>query len=419
MKKIFMFCMIAIVAMCALNSCSNDCDHEFVEVDYTQELVGVWTCMEEGYAEALVIKDNGSIVSTGLEGDRYWEDVKGTWKVSNNKVTMIFEDNDNFEGRFDLVPGDVLSLVDGKTGERTNYYYCHVDLSEVIVGLWVCNDGPAEGEQDMSIHTFNEDGTLTLTGFDFDGSAFVNQGGNTYKVVGDLLFTKVTGLAGADVNPYVCMELIYFGDGYESGGMLNTLAYLPINAEGEIDLVSQYFLSVKQSLNLTGKKYDYRDIYVTNVKGLDKDIQFHPEYTFNFAKMDGVLLDKILKSILFTIEFPDANTFKYSCSYPNPNTSLDARMVVDGNKVTVKMSERNPAYCDIDFYMFQDYDECELHMYLPTYSFINFYGNMQIIMMEQLGQIDTTDAAAVKAVYDSLDDAVDTINVSFVMEASK
>ena len=58
-------------------------------------------------------------------------------------------------------------------------------------------------------------------------------------------------------------------------------------------------------------------------------------------------------------------------------------------------------------------------MYLPTYSFINFYGNMQVIMMEQLGQIDTTDAAAVKAVYDSLDEAVETINVSFVMEASK
>ena len=250
--------------MCGLNSCSNDCDHDFEEVDYTQELVGIWTCMEENYAEALVIKAGG----------------------------------------------------------------------------------------------------------------------------------------------------------YESGGMLYTLAYLP-NAEGEIDLVSQCFLSVKQSLNLAGKKYDYSDIYVTNVKDLDKDIPFHPEYTFNFAKMDGVLLDKILKSILFTVEFLDANTFKYSCSYPNPNTSLDAPMVVDGNKMTVKMSERNPAYRDIDFYTFQDYDECELHMYLPTYSFINFYGNMQVIMMEQLGQIDTTDAEAVKAVYDSLDEAVETINVSFVMEASE
>ena len=415
--KILKLLAVALVAMCSFASC-NDCDHDFAEVDYSKELVGVWTCMEEGYAEALVIKADGSIVSTGLEGDQYWEDVDGTWNASNNKITMIFEDDDNFEGSFDLVPGDVLSLVDGKTGERTNYYYCHVDLSEVIVGMWVCNDGPAEGKDDMSIHTYKEDGTVVLTGFTPDGNAFYNQEGNTYKVVGDLLFVKFAGAAEAGYNPCVCMELVYFGDGYESGGALYTLSYLP-NAEGEIDLASQYFLSVKQSLNLTGKKYDYSDIYVTNVKGLDKDIQFHPEYTFNFAKMDGVLLDKILKSILFTIEFPDANTFKYSCSYPNPNTSLEAPMMVDGNKVTVKMSERNAAYRDIDFYMFQDYDDCQLHMYLPTYSFINFYGNMQVIMMEQLGQIDTTDAEAVKAVYDSLDEAVEIINVSFVMEASK
>ena len=418
MKKIFNFCMIALVAMCGLNSCSEDCDHDFEEVDYSKDLVGIWTCMEEGYAEALVIKADGSILSTGLDGEDYWEDVNGTWKAVNNKMTMTFEDDDNFEGRFDFVPGETLSLVDGKTGERTNYYYCEEDFSEEIVGMWVCNDGPAEGKDDMSIFIYKEDGTLTLTGFAPNGNAFVNHEGSTYKVVGDLLFSKMAGLAETGYNSCVCMELVYFDDGYESGGMLYTLAYLP-NANGEISYVSQNFLSVNQTLNLAGKKYDYSDIYVTNVKGLDKDIQFHPEYTFNFAKMDGVLLDKILKSILFSIEFPDAETFKYSCSYPNPNTSLDARMVVDGNKLTVKMSERNPAYRDIDFYMFQDYDECQLHMYLPTYSFINFYGNMQIIMMEQLGQIDTTDAAAVKAVYDSLDEAVETINVSFVMEASK
>ncbi len=415
MKKFFKFMIVALVAMCGFASCSEDCDHDFAVVDYSEDLVGVWTCMEEGYAEALIINADGSIVSTGLEGNHYWEDVNGTWKASNNKITMIFEDDDNFEGAFDLIPGNVLSLVDSKTGERTNYNHCEEDLSEVIVGMWVCNDGPAEGKDDMSIHTFNEDGTATFTGFTPEGNAFANQEGNTYKVVGDLMFIKFAGEAQANVNSYACMELVYFGDGYESGGEMYTLGYLP-NAEGEIVMTVQSFLSVKQSLNLTGKKYEYSDIYVTNVKGLDQDYQFHPEYTFNFAKMDGSLLDKILKSILFTIEFPDANTFKYSCSYPNPNTSLDAPMVVDGNKVTVKMSTRNAAYRDIDFYTFQDYNECQLHMYLPTYSFINFYGNMQVIMMEQLGEIDTTDAAAVKAVFDSLDEAVETINVSFVMK---
>lgn len=33
--------------------------------------------------------------------------------------------------------------------------------------------------------------------------------------------------------------------------------------------------------------------------------------------------------------------------------------------------------------------------------------------------LDTTDAAAVKAVFDSIDEAVETINVSFVMTRAK
>ena len=60
-----------------------------------------------------------------------------------------------------------------------------------------------------------------------------------------------------------------------------------------------------------------------------------------------------------------------------------------------------------------------MHMYMPTYAFENFFGNMQVTMMEQLGMLDTTDAAAVQAVFQSIDDAVETINVSFVMTRAK
>ena len=161
-------------------------------------------------------------------------------------------------------------------------------------------------------------------------------------------------------------------------------------------------------------KYDYIKTFVTNVKGLDKDIEFMGT-TFNFAKMDGVMMDKALKAILFNVEFPDANTIKYSCYYNGQNMSMEAPIVVDGNKMTVKMSEKNAAYKDTDLYTFQDQDNTQLHMYMPTYAFVNFFGNMQVTIMEQLGQLDTTDAAAVKAVFDSIDDAVETINVSFVM----
>jgi hypothetical protein len=141
--------------------------------------------------------------------------------------------------------------------------------------------------------------------------------------------------------------------------------------------------------------------------------------TFNFAKMNSVKLDKALKTILFNVEFPDANTIKYSCYYNNEPMSMEAPIVVDGNKMTVKMSEKNPAYKDTDLYTFQDQDNTQMHMYMPTYAFVNFFGNMQVTIMEQMGQLDTTDAAAVKAVFDSIDEAVETINVSFVMTRAK
>ena len=184
-------------------------------------------------------------------------------------------------------------------------------------------------------------------------------------------------------------------------------------ANGVMELTFS-FLRIKQYLDLAGMKYDYIKTFVTNVKGEDKDIEFMG-YTFNFAKMDGYVLDKMLKTVLFAVQFPDANTIRYTCQYNDFNMVMDAPIDVDGNKMTVKMSQRDAAYKDVDLYTFQDQDNTQMHMYMPTYAFINFFANMQIAFMSELGEIDKTDAAAVKAVFDSIDNAVETINVSFVM----
>lgn len=96
---------------------------------------------------------------------------------------------------------------------------------------------------------------------------------------------------------------------------------------------------------------------------------------------------------------------------------MEAPIVVDGNKMTVKMSEKNAAFKDVDLYTFQD--NTQMHMYMHSTGFVNFFGNMQITIMEHLGQLDTTDAAAVKAVFDSIDEAVETINFSLVMTKAK
>ena len=402
--------VVALVAMFGFIACDK---HECNDYDHSADIVGTWTCLEAGYAEALVIKADGSALSTGVEDGEYWENVAGNIVVENGTITMTFEDGDNFKGHFDIIPGMAFSIYT-EEGNRLTFNYCANDLADEVVGMWVCNDGLAEEENDMVIITYSADGKMTMTtpASTFIPTDFVNQVCD-YKVVGDLifkLFPKENFTEGA--NPYLVSRVTYTPNGTSLGDVLIENQHTPTE-NGVMELTFS-FLRVNQSLDLAGKKYDYIKTFVTNVDGLDKDINFMG-FEFNFAKMDGVKLDKMLKTLLFNVEFPDANTIKYSCHYNNEPMSLDAPIVVDGNKMTVKMSTKNAAYKDIDLYTFQDADCSQMHMYMPTYAFINFFGNMQATIMSQMGDLDLTDAAAVKAVFDSIDEAVKTINVSFVM----
>ena len=398
--KIFKFLGVALVAMLGFTACDKDCDHNFIEHDFTQDIVGTWTCLEANYAEALVINADGSVLSTGVEDGEYWENIKGTIKTVNNKMTMIFEDDDNFDGRFEMLSGVAFTIYE-ENGESLTYSYCAKDLSKEIVGMWVATTGPY-----MSVEVFNEDGSAIYTGFVPESEGMAVTSVTSYKVIGDLQFHTVA----EDNSTYVVHRLIYSPSSQTSLGEIMTW---------QVDEnISFPRLRIKQHLELLGMKYDYIKTFVTNVKGLDKDIDFMG-YTFNFAKMDGVKLDKMLKTLLFAVEFPDANTIKYSCHYNNQPMSMEAPIAVDGNKMTVKMSEKNPAYKDVDLYTFQDQDNTQMHMYMHSTAFVNFFGNMQVTIMEQLGQLDTTDAAAVKAVFDSIDEAVETINLSLVMTKAK
>ena len=413
MKKFFFFCMMALVTMCGLNSCSDDCNHDFIEVGHSDDLVGTWTCLEEGYAEALVIKADGSALSTGYDGKEFWENVAGNIVVKNGTITMTFEDGDSWEGHFDIVRGVAFSIYTDK-GDCLTFNYCKEDLSEEIVGMWVCD----QGDNNIAITTYSEDGKMTMTRETYEhSSTYLVNAVSDYRVIGDLRFHIIPeGDAIDGKKPYLVARMVYTPNGTDLGDILTQTLYTPTE-NGVVEATTSW-LRIKQTLDLPGMKYDYIKTFMTNVKGLDKDIEFMGT-TFNFAKMDGVMMDKALKAILFNVEFPDANTIKYSCYYNNQTMSMEAPIVVDGNKMTVKMSQKNPAYKDTDLYTFQDQDNTQMHMYMPTYAFVNFFGNMQVTIMEQLGQLDTTDAAAVKAVFQSIDDAVETINVSFVMHSSK
>ena len=406
--KIFKFLAVALVAMLGFAACDKDCDHNFIEHDFTNELVGTWTYFaENGQAEAMEIKEDGSFAITGImQGGSLYEE-KGTIKVVNNKVTLAFEgDKDTFEGRLELVAGKSMSIVMfNDDAVRLTYDYCENDLSDEIIGMWVCNDGVAG----MAIQTYQEDGKCIYTGFSLGANDYVTNYESTYEVFGDMLFQK-TG------DRYFATRLTYLPNGNSLGDILTTTSTILINDKS---VTSSYsFLRIKQNLELAGNAYDYNNTYVSNVKGLDEDMTMMG-YTFNIGKMEGKNLDKMLKTLLFAVEFPNANTLKYQYLYNGQNFVFEARIVVDGNKVTIKMSEMHPYYRDVDMYMFQDKDNTQLHMYMPTSSFINYFGNMDVAALAYAGEIDVTDAAAVEAIFDRMDERVESINVSFVFKARK
>ena len=410
--KILKVIMFALMALMVFTGCEKfTCN----DTHSMSELAGTWTCLQDGFAEALVIKSNGSVVSTGVENGEYWENVKGNIAINEGIITMTFEDGDNFEGHFDFIPGLAFSVCSDK-GERYLYNYCKEDLSDEIVGMWVCNDATNGTTTQMAINTYTKDGTCIFTGIVPNTDSHMVNVSTNYKVIGDILFTQRADnqLVAGDVK-FVASRLMYTPDATLLGDIISRKQYITTK-NGNIEAVLNT-LRINQSLDLAGKKYDHIKTFITNVKGLDKDIDVMGT-TFNFAKMTGEKLNKMLKTLLFSVDFPNSNTIRYNYFYNGKNNSLEAPIVVDGNKMTVQMSKKNALFKDIDLYTYQDADASQMHMYLPTYAFINFFGNMQASLMAQNGLLDLTDATAVNSIFDSIDNAVDTINLSLVMEKS-
>lgn len=406
------FLAVALVATLGFTSCSNECEHEFIEVDHSADLVGTWTYLSADYAEALVIKADGSVVSTGVEDGEYWDGVKGTIKTVNNKMTLTFEDGDNYEGRFEMISGEAFTIFN-EEGDHMTYRYCAKDLSKEVVGMWVCNDAPNGADNDMAVVTFKEDGTSVLTGVVPNSEGYMVTTNSTYKVVGDLQFQK---RADAETAKYIVSRLIYSPNATTTGDIMTYKMYFTAE-NGKVESTSSW-LRIKQHLELEGNKYDYIKTFVTNVSGEDKDIPFL-NTSFNFAKMDGSIIDKFLKSILFTVEFPDANTINYNFLLEGQNMPMTAPIEVDGNKMTIKMSANDPIFHDVVVYTFQDQDNTQMHMYMPTSSFEKFFANTSVSVMLGYGQLDKNDADAIAAVYQNVADAVHSINLSLVMSKTK
>ena len=410
--KIFKLMTVALVAMFGFIACDK---HECNDYDHSADLVGTWTCLQEGYAEALVIKADGSAVSTGVENREYWENVAGNIVVKNGTVTMTFEDNDNFKGHFDIVPGVAFSIFT-EDGEHMTYNYCKEDLSEEIVGMWVCNDGTTLEKNGITIHTYTETGKTWLTTAVSAGTGdFALNEETEYKVIGNMMFLKLkhNPLESGD-NAYGAALLTYTPNATSAGDIMTMHSYMS-TTNGFLKEVDA-FLRVKQSLDLTGT-YDYTSAYVSNAEGTDEDFTIFG-HTFNMANIEAGNLDVFLRSELFCVDL-NANTIKQYYRTNGSDIEVVIPITVDGNKVTLDLSAENPAFRKVDMHMFQDADNSQLHMYMHTDAFINYFANLELFDLISDGKINPTDAAAVEKVFADMEARVESINVSFVLKARK
>ena len=400
------FLSLSLVAL--LMACFTACENKY-EAEHPAELVGTWTCLTNGFVEALVIKADGSALSTGYDGEDYWENVAGNIVVKNGTIKMTFEDGDKFEGHFDIVAGVAFSIYT-EEGVRLTFNYCAEDLSEEVVGMWVSHNGATDEENDAAIMTFSDNGKLTFTGFSPMESDFVVKSEDDYKVVGDIMFitTQVDGVAMKNAS-----RIVITPNASAYGDIMVNYVY----RMGESVPTPTSFLRVKEGLNLTGKIYDYSSAYVTNAKGTDEDFTILG-HTFNIAKIGAGDFDMMLRSVLFCLD-TDANSIKQHFLVDGVEGNIETPIAVDGNKVTIDYSDVNPALRKVEMYMFQDADDSQLHIYMPTSSFINYFANLEVVTMLQAGKINQSDTAAVDAVFAAMDARIESINVSLVFKARK
>ena len=410
--KIFKLMAVGLVAMIGLGSCEKDCDHNFIEYDYTNDLVGTWSIIGPDHAEALVIKADGTIEYTGVDQREYFEGT-ARYEVVNNRMKLMWDDGTTDEGRLDVVRGVNFSItIDEETGGGFYYAYCPEDLSDKMVGSWMY-----QTDMTSEIHSYYADGTADCRAYYYMDEPYESLITGTYKVIGDILFETMVYGEGEDAVLSFASRISYKPDGSPFGDVMTSHS-LGINGE-ELEEYDAAVVRVKPSIDLAGKQYDYKETKVTNVKGDDMDINFMG-YTFNFAKMDGSGLDAMLKTLLFHIEFTDANTLRYTYQQNNGKETFDVPVEVEDYKVTVKMSAKMPTLKDVVFYAFQNEGGNQMHLCMDKVAFVNFYTNMQAMLMEATDeQFDITDAEAVNAIHNHIDQAVETIKVSFVMEAGK
>ena len=392
--KNFKILLVALVAMCGLNGCSDDCDHDFIEHDYTQELVGTWSVLGPESAETMVIKADGTVEFAGVHEAEFFEST-ARYELSNNRMKLVWDDGTTDEGRLNVVDGGAFSLVvDEGTGAGYYFQYCHDDFSDEIVGSWLVQD-----EVSHRVWSYYADGTADCKKFYYVSASESFMPG-TYKVVGNILFD--TYQFDEETTVSYGAKISFTPDG---SVMKNTALYAEEN--GVEEYVMDY-LHIKPTPDLAGMEYAYSDCPMTNVIGYDKEVELMGR-TLNFNNLENWVLATLLNEIFCQVDFPDADHFHYS--------SFQAPIAVEGHKMTVKMSEVVPTFKDVVFYTFQSADSNQLQLCMDKAAFVNFFTNMQCKYLDEMDeQFDITDADAVDAIYNTLNNTLLCIRVNLVLD---
>lgn len=385
---------------------------DFIEVDHSKDLVGTWTCLESDFAEALVINADGSVVSTGVEKGEYWDSVKGNIKTVNNKMKLTFEDGDNYEGRFEMICGEAFTIFD-ENGEHLTYRYCENDLADEVVGMWVCNDGLTDG---ITIMSYSDNGKTTMTTAVALGTSdpLVNHESD-YVVAGNLVFMELPAANEEGKPMYTAALMTYIPNATSTGDIITHKKYVPFDGVLKGSVMS--FLRIKQTLDFTGNKYAYKSAYVTNANGKDVDFTILGK-TFNMANIAAADFDVVFGADLYMAEL-NGNSITHKFRPDGQDVEVVTPITVEGNKVTLDYSAVNPACRKVEMYMFQDQDNTQLHMYMHTNSFVNYFANLGIPGLIAEGKLDPSDTAAVEKVFADMESRVESINASFVFKVLK
>jgi hypothetical protein len=295
---------------------------------------------------------------------------------------------------------------------RLTYDYCKEDLSDEIIGMWVCTDAPTANGEAMIVHSFMDNGKATYTGFGTYVDEYLVKKETTYEVVGDLLFYALPQDNLEEGAPsYITKKLTYKPNGVAYGDIMEEKVVM-----SGVELTST-MLRIKQNLNLAERTYDYISAYVSNAKGKDEDFTIG-ENTFNMSNIKGGDFDMMFRAVLSCFEF-SANSFTYKFRSNDMDIEFATPITVDGNKVTLDMSKMNPACRTVVMYMFQDKDDSQLHMYMHTDAFINYFANVEVATLIAMGEINQTDEVAIAKVFADMEARVESINVSFVLKVRK